>query len=193
MVSKNLFEMLEVTPYTLAVIPYRTRGGKLYSKILEKNAEFIVKLSPTELMEKSCNYFGSSLEGKQEGTKKILKYSHKLPICLEALSNMYFFPSTSPSNENCHWLAHSHIRELRPTDNFKTEVVFFNGKSIIVDVSHGSLENQLHRTAQYKHLLNKRIKSMLSYADQHYYPRRTFHRDLTDFYFVAEHYLDDQS
>lgn len=193
MASKEFFDNMEVTPYTLAVIPYTTKGGKLYSKILEKTAEFIVKLSPTEVMEKSCNFFGSSLEGKQEGTKKILKYSHKLPICLEPLSNMYFFPSTSPSNKGCYWLAHSHIRELRATEDFKTEVIFFNRKSLVVDVSHGSLENQLHRTAQYKHLLGKRIKSMLSYADQHYHPRRSFHRDLSDYYFVAERFLNDRS
>jgi len=192
MLNKNLFESLEVTPFTLAVTPYRTKEGKLFSRVLEKDSEFIVKLSPTEVMEKSCNYFGSSLVGKQEGTKKILKYSHKLPICLEALSNMYFFPSTSPSNVGCHWLAHSHIRELRPAENLKTEVVFFNGKSILVEVSHGSLENQLHRTAQYKHLLGKRIKSMLSYANQHHHPRRSFQQDLTDVYFVAEHFLEDQ-
>lgn len=193
MKNVEFFDDLEVTPYTLAVIPYTRKGGKLYSKVLEKNAEFIVKLSPTAVMEKSCNFFGSSLEGKQEGTKKILKYSHKLPICLEPLSNMYFFPSNSPSNRSCYWLAHSHIRELKATEDFKTEVIFFNGKSIIVDVSHGSLENQLHRTAQYKHLLGKRIKSMLSYADQHHYPRRPLHRDLSAYYSVAERFLNDQS
>jgi len=72
---------------------------------------------------------------------------------------MYFFPTASPSKKNCSWLSHTHILKIQKVDKgSRTEVVFSNKQRIILNVSYGSFENQLHRTAQYRFSLNNRME-----------------------------------
>ena len=58
----------EINSETLAIIPLQK--GK--SKILELNDEYEIDLTPYKIMENSCNYYGSSLTGRMEGSKSIL-------------------------------------------------------------------------------------------------------------------------
>lgn len=185
----EIFTSSKITPYTLAVVPNYTEDGKVESIILEGDKDFRAELSPTKIIQEACEYFGSSLEGIQETTRKIFGLKHKTPICLNPISGMYFFPSSSPSNDDCHWFAHSHILALRPAENHKTEVLFKNGRSFIVDVSLGSMENQLQRTAQYRFLLEQRFKALFSYPHQNLYQHQHPAYDLFLYNTVAERYL----
>src|SRR5690625_7893119 len=75
---------------------------------------------------------------------------------------MYFFPTASPMNESCSWIAHSHIDQIFPKENNQTEILFKNGKRILFDVSYGSMVNQVHRNAQFRYSLEDRIKIIRS-------------------------------
>jgi len=185
---ENLFETTEITPFTLAVIPHQAKGGELYSKILEDDQVFIVKQKPTEVIHKACEFYGMTLDGIQAATRKLINIKHKIPICIEARSGMYFFPSSSPNNDDCHWLAHSHILSLQPAETFKTKVYFHNGQSILVDISYNSLEGQLLRTAQYRTLLDRRIEMTLENFQRFnpFYPS-SFERPHASYGYVAEH------
>ena len=57
--------------------------GDNSSKIIESDEEYFVKRSVQNIMEHSCEYFGSSFEGRKEGTKKLLGITHKSPIIIE--------------------------------------------------------------------------------------------------------------
>ena len=50
------------------------------TKIVEKETEYIIEVSAQKVLEHSCEYFGSSFEGRKEGTKKLLGITHKSPI-----------------------------------------------------------------------------------------------------------------
>lgn len=183
----EFFETVEVTPLTLAVIPYETKNGEIYSKILEDDTDIIIEYRPTEVINLACKYFATSLDGLQEGTRALLNLQHKIPVCIEAITGMYFFPTSSPNNPNCHWLAHTHIRNLIPTPSNQTEVHFHNGRKITVDASYGSMENQLHRTAQFRFLLDYRIQSILTELRHSSYRHSSSLQDLAfDRPFVAE-------
>ncbi len=86
--------------------------------------------------------------------------THKLPISIDPICGIYFFPTLSPTNPNCAWIAHSHIQEVMEVENQRTKVIFKNDLSTIVDVSYGSLKNQINRTAQYRFILDDRIKRL---------------------------------
>lgn len=109
-------------------------------------------------------YTPISYVGRQDGTKDISGITHKAPISIDPASGMYFFPTSSPRNKNCSQIAHSHIDFIQPTKNQMTEVHFKNGQKIILDISYGSMMNQIQRTAQFRYLLNDRIKKLDEYG-----------------------------
>lgn len=148
----------EITPFTMAVIADYGKSEEYSTCVLETQEEFYVEPSPTKLIDYACKSFGASLKGRQEGTRDICNITHKAPIAIDPSSGMYFFPTISPLNTKCSWIAHSHIDQLKIANHHCTEITFKNGKSITIDVSYGSMLNQIQRTAQFRYLLDNRIK-----------------------------------
>lgn len=148
----------EVTPLTMAIIAQQDTSGKPNTCVLEEQEEYIVRHSPSKVIDYACKYFGSSLRGRQDGTRGICGITHKAPISIDPTSGMYFFPTTSPTNPNCSWIAHSHIEKVNKGHGRSTEVIFKNGKKVQIWVSFGSILNQVQRTAQFRYLLDNRIK-----------------------------------
>lgn len=153
----------EITPLTMAILPKPIENGYLGSLILEENEEFIVNSAPSKLVDVACKFFGSSLHGRQTGTKEVSQMTHKLPISIDPASGMYFFPTTSPNNPNCAWIAHTHIESVDKAVNQQSRLNFRNGEHIIIDVSFGSLMNQINRTAQYRYILDNRLERLQSH------------------------------
>lgn len=157
----------EITPLTMAVISEHDKNGRTISRVLEEQSEFIVELSPTKVIDSACEFFGVSLQGRQAGTRKVCGITHKAPICIDSACGMYFFPTSSPANANCSWIAHSHINQVGRANDQSTEIIFKSGKRIVVEVSYGSMMNQVHRTAQYRYLLDNRLKYLQTYQADH--------------------------
>lgn len=158
MLNDLLYATYEITPLTLAVMPKQNQNGTISAYILEESRDYIIDYSPKKVIDAACKYFGSSLKGRIDGTKDISNITHKPPIAIDPASGMYFFPTNSPVNSKCTWIAHSHLESMNSIDIQQTEITFKNGKSIIVDVSYGSIMNQIQRTAQFRYALDNRIK-----------------------------------
>src|SRR5690606_35172899 len=113
----------------LLIAPYQITNDLTGSYVLENSTEYYTHLSPKQLIDKSCKYFGSSLQGRIEGTKEVFGASRKPPISIEPLRGLYFLPTSSPNSENCVWLAHSHIDYLEKIKPKKTRVHFRSGRN----------------------------------------------------------------
>ena len=138
---------------TCVIIPI----GKNSSKVIEHDDEYFIKNSTLSILEHSCEYFGSSFEGRKEGTKKLLGITHKSPIIVEESRKIIFFPTTSPEKENCIWINLDKIDKYYKSGNRKSTILFKNGDSIDFDVSIGSLTNQILRATRLKYILDDRI------------------------------------
>lgn len=146
----------EINKDTLAVIPL----SKSKCKILEKEEEYILSVQTFDVIEHSCEYFGSNYEGRYVGTKKIAGITHKSPIIIEDTSKIIFFPTTSPNKEECIWISLNNIvsyekGELKGT----SKILFKNGNILNLDMSIGSLTNQILRASRLKYLLEERQKN----------------------------------
>ncbi|WP_156854612.1 competence protein ComK [Oceanobacillus sp. AG] len=150
----------EISPLTMAIIASRDKEGRLISYILDESAEYVSDKSPSKLIDEACMFFGSSLKGRQEGSRVISGFTHKVPVSIDPASGMYFLPTYSPTSPKCSWLSHSHVDDVIPLTEGDTEVLFINGKTITLDVSYGSLTNQVRRTAQFRYRLNSRLHYM---------------------------------
>src|SRR5699024_10195846 len=97
----------------MAVLARKNKEGKTTAYVLEADSSYIVTRPSTRLIDFSCAYFGSSLKGRQDGTKTICGITHKAPISIDPSSGMYFFPTASPTNALCSWISHSHIENVQ--------------------------------------------------------------------------------
>lgn len=156
----------EITPLTMAILRESDANGPANTLIMEEGNEYRVFTNPTKIIDLACRFYGSSLRGRLDGTRDVSGLTHKAPIAIDPNSGMYFFPTASPLRNYCSWLSHSHIEQIRQRDQgARAEVVFLNGKSVKLDVSYGSLQNQLYRTAQFRFALTNRMKKIHSVLD----------------------------
>ena len=144
----------EINCDTLALIPVSEKE----TKIIERNNVFNINRPVMDIIEDSCEYFGSSYLGRHEGTKKLIGITHKAPIIIEESKNLIYFPTTSPRLENCIWIALNNIKTYE-RKNGKTELEFTNNKRIRLDISFGSLDNQVLRATKLESVLRKRINT----------------------------------
>ena len=140
----------EINKNTVALIPKENK-----TIVYEGDNSFVVNKSPLKIVEESCEYFGSSLEGRQTGTSALVGFTHKVPVIIEESFDLIFFPTLSPKNSECSWLAYSHI--FKP-DKFKDKTIIElkNGKKILVDVSTAIIDSQLYRCSRLKDVLQMR-------------------------------------
>lgn len=156
----------EVTPLTLAIIVKHDQYGNPNTYVLEDQDEYIVSHSPSKIIDYACKFFGASLRGRQDGTRDICGITHKAPISIDPTSGMYFFPTFSPTSSKCSWIAHSHIDQVNKVKEQYTEIIFKNKRRIILEVSYGSILNQIQRTAQFRYQLDDRIKYLLKHSPE---------------------------
>lgn len=145
----------EINENTMAVISINEKE----SKVVEKDREYYINTSGYNIMDESCQYFGSSYQGRVDGSRAILNARYKLPIVVEDTNNLIFFPTESPDLESCSWLSLKDIANVIEENN-ETIILFKNGVKISVNVSKFSLDNQILRASRLEYMLRSR-RSML--------------------------------
>lgn len=143
----------EITYDTEIILPI----SENQSKIIESDDEYIIDKNILRILEHSCEYFGSSLEGRKEGTKKILGITHKSPIIIEESRKIIFFPTNSPERKDCAWINLEKIDKYYKVDKKTSSILFKCGKLVQFNVSYGSLTNQILRATRLKYILEERI------------------------------------
>lgn len=143
----------EITYDTQLIMPIDFYSSKIY----ESSNEYIINKNSMKILEHSCEYFGSSFDGRKEGTKKLLGITHKSPIIVEESRKIIFFPTESPDNKNCSWINLEKIDKYYKTNNKKTAIQFKDGLTMEFDVSYGSITNQIMRATRLKYILEERI------------------------------------
>lgn len=155
--TASLIEEYEINPNTMLLMPV-PYGSKIYSQIWELEDEVVSPFKPFDIIKKSCKFFGSSYEGRKEGTAQLTGITHKAPITIDPTNFIYFFPTTSASNSKCIWVSLEHVFYHRRVDAKNTQVIFKNKQCHTIPVSVNSFNNQLLRTALLKNTLISRIE-----------------------------------
>jgi competence protein ComK len=147
-----------INPDTMAIVPFINEHGRICSEIYERDAILLVEQKPIRVIKDSCYFYGGSWEGKKEAARKNLGFIHFAPIMIDSKLNLYFFPIESPRNDTCIWLSQPHIDTVDKIGLKHSSVIFSNGIDLPIDCTRGSLLSKLHRAAQYRSVLNDRMK-----------------------------------
>lgn len=142
----KILSTYEINPNTMIIIPKRTKHT-VCSVIKEVDDEFVVALTPTEIIEQSCLFYGSSYRGRVIATQELIGITHKPPIAICPSNNIFFFPTTSAADNECTWVSHIYVKKAEKTNHKRTILHFTNHTSAILNISSTSFENQLYRTA----------------------------------------------
>lgn len=146
-----MLQEYEINSSTLAVLPV----DEGTSKILEEEGEYYVKRAAIDIIDDSCKYFGSSLKGRNEGTKNLIGGNYKLPVVIEESRNIIFFPTSSPRLDDCAWISLNNLDNYFKQDK-KGFIKFKNGSILNAGISIFSLENQVLRASRLENVLRKR-------------------------------------
>ena len=145
----------EINRKTLAIIPI----DKEKSKIIEEKGDFIVNKAPIKIIDDACRFFGSSYEGRFNGTKNMIGITHKSPIIIEESKKIIFFPTNSPRLERCIWLSFNNIISYKG-DGKDCIIQFSCGKKINLHSSYTIIDNQILRSTRLESVLSKRIENI---------------------------------
>lgn len=131
----------EININTVALLPYK----KIYTKVIETNNEYVIKKNVLQIIDDSCNYYGSSYEGRLKGAKTMLGSVYKAPIIVEDTNNIIFFPVVSQTLEDNCWFSLNNILSI--TKNRDKAIVYYEkGKKIDVKIPYYSLTTQISRS-----------------------------------------------
>lgn len=138
---------------TLAVLPF----GENKSIVYEKDDCFLVSTKPNKIMDDSCKYYGSSMEGRLKGTDNLIGISYKAPIIIEENSPLVFFPTSSPRLKKCAWICLNNIsRYYYDEISRKSVVKFLNDETIAFSMSYNILNNQVLKANRLEYVLRNR-------------------------------------
>ena len=141
----------EINKDTLAILPKNDKESIVY----EKDNQYIVNESVDKIMEESCLYFGSNLEGRKAGSARLLNLTHKLPILVEESNSIIFFPTSSPRLSTCSWISLNNIDHYERY-NKGSKLVFKDGQTLDLSMSYGMLDNQVLRSSRLQYLIQAR-------------------------------------
>ncbi len=144
-------EHYEICDETLALIPI----GEHQVHVYELNGSFVLDTTTTQIMEDSCRYFGSSLDGRKKGTEALIGVTYKAPIIVEETNSIIFFPMSSTRYKDTTWINLNHIVSYY-RDMLGCVIQFENDQSILLDSSYGVVDNQILRATRLESALRGR-------------------------------------
>ena len=94
------------------------------------------------ILNKSCIFYGSSLNGRLKGSKDLLKCRYKLPIIISESNRLIFFPVNK-----YFWINFNMIESFEKKENH-TIITFKNGYKRSIFVSYRVVNNQMLKSSR---------------------------------------------
>jgi len=143
----------EITSETCALISISENE----TEVIELGNKFIIESNLTDILKRSCEFYGCTLEGRIKGSQTQLGMKYKLPIIIENTKELIFFPTSSPRLENCSWISLKNIKHYEE-NRFGSIIEFIDDNKLILPISLESLENQIFRATKLMLISRKRSK-----------------------------------
>lgn len=154
--------MEEKEPYiihqdTMLLKPAFSEYNEPLVDIYETSGQLTIAGRSTNVVKESCRYYGSSLAGRQEGTKAVTGYTRQIPVAISPDWDLYLFPIGSPGNITCVWINYRHLEKVDCDGPKHCILHLSNGERVPLDVNGGRINTQLYRTAHFKSKLSRRL------------------------------------
>jgi len=131
----------------------------LSTKVVDYDGEVIINDNARNIINRSCQFFGSSLRERLNFTKRLINISNKSPIFIEETKNIIFFPLRSTREKMNTWVSFNNLISYEQVGR-KTLLKFKYNKEILVDYSYYIIDNQITRCMMLDYTVKKRRESL---------------------------------
>lgn len=115
-------------------------------KELNKNIEFYGNIDK-KILNDSCIYYGSSLQGRIKGSKSLLNGKYKLPIIISEKNKIIFFPIKDSFKNEVYWFNFDLIKDYKRENNL-VRIIFSNDESLKLSASFTIFNNQIYKCSR---------------------------------------------
>ncbi|HLR61502.1 MAG TPA: competence protein ComK [Lentibacillus sp.] len=141
-----------ITEHTKAIL---TKDSAYYrSRILEVSQELNSALRPEQIIDNTCILYGSTLQGRRDSAKDLLKVKSKVPVPVIPEKGVFMLPTCASKNKNNVWVSFYHIKSFERQGN-GTYVSFYDGTGLFINTSESTFDMQFKRTGQIIARLNR--------------------------------------
>lgn len=135
-------------------------GHRIFTEVTSIKGNYLNPMKPIDVVKYSCEYYGSSLDGRIQGTKNMIQVTKKCPVMISPESDIFMFPTKSPFHPQCIWVAVNHVTHYQSTPTGETSVTFTGQNHFELPISYASFEQQMRKTAMLQiNYLNRQEKS----------------------------------
>ena len=95
-----------------------------------------------DILENSCKYYGSSLQGRIIGARNLIKSRYRIPIMVSERNNILLFPLSGKKNGEVIWFNFGMIKSYEKNGDF-VNITFNNGEIRKFMISYVTFNNQI--------------------------------------------------
>ncbi|MCM3690651.1 competence protein ComK [Neobacillus niacini] len=132
--------------------------GELWSRVMEGEETFLVKKTPTAIIEETLLHVGSDFLGARRSSKYLLPPMRMHPISVNPQMGILLFPTKNIKCPNCIWFSLIHVKTTKRVGINQTEVVTSYGHTILVDMTERAFRTRRHKAMELQETISKNLK-----------------------------------
>lgn len=136
---------------TYALIP--TYVG---TKIICKEGIFFTNENVNNIVNRSCIFYGSTLNGRISACREILGVRYKVPIMVSELNNIILIPTAAIRNDDCGWLNLYAVDNYYKKNDDLVEIIFKDNQKLVLRLSFCILDNQILKASRLDNIIRGR-------------------------------------
>jgi competence protein ComK len=134
-----------------------SQHADLFTKVIEGNNQFVVTMSPLELINKSLLRYGSSFEGAISSSKDQLDNMYHYPIKISQSLDIWIFPTKSYKNHQTIYFVLNHIQGTKAKGVKQSEVSLSYGHIILINMKQSAFNNKRSRAEDLRESVRNNI------------------------------------
>ncbi|XJZ26995.1 competence protein ComK [Bacillota bacterium Lsc_1132] len=137
--------------------------GNLCTRVFEGDRTFLVDMAPVALINHTLLHQGGDFRGALESSRFLLGPIKMYPIKINAVLDIWLFPTKAYKKDSCAWFALTHIRKTKAIGVRKTEVSLSYGHTFTVEMKQSSFNDKRQKADDLREMMTKNIKNPLSF------------------------------
>ena len=128
--------------------------------VIEKNRKFNINGDSFKFLKRCCRLYGHSYSMQRQFVIDNFDFYIKTPIILSEYNMIIFFPTTTPSYDDCIWISYNNVDRYVKENNY-TKIYFKGGKILNISASYSTIDNQITKCIKIeKYIRNRNLKNM---------------------------------
>jgi competence protein ComK len=137
--------------------------GTLFTRVIQGEKTFLVKMKPTHVINRSLQRIGSNFQSVRDTSEQILGEMHMCPIMINCNLGIWLFPTKSYNDDFCVWFSLMHVKKTKARGVRRTEVFLSYNHTFIIDMKESSFNHKRQKAEDLREIMLKNTKSPLTF------------------------------